>query len=651
MPKPFEADQKSFEELMLEGKSAYAIPLYQRRYVWRAEQNRKLWDDVVDCYEQSSNHFLGSLVLMGYVKDEYDQKYQADELVENAYTVSHVVDGQQRLTSLSLILAALYSDMLEVEPYFKAAPDLDAQDSQDWDTLKSKMRSCLLTSERDRQSKTGKGYIPRLIPVKVIYEPYKTIVNQEGCGKQLLVEKAYRLHLDNVRELRRKKLPSTVSGDNDCEQCDAWQIYSFYNKMFIAIANHMKIIRIDCAADEDAFQVFESLNGTGLSLSSSDRIKNYLMQRGSREINSVPASKVESEWQQIDELVGRGSNLESFFSSYLFSYRGERVPKKNLLTVFREFYSEYGSAKKVINQLKRAADYYGTIVNQTAYQGEGGVSKQLSSDTKVLLKSIAKNNPSQSIVPLLATAMRFGIDSTEFVDVAKRLLVLLVRHKVCQRSTNELDRYFEKYCKTLKDQPLVDALAILRSKQPDDRQFRLNFESMAFNADQANDSARARYYLEAIENYLRNKRGDCNLDPNEELTLEHVIPQTFDPDSWFADYPADAALFHNEDDGKYQEEFSTNVIQSIGNMCLLRKPENSSAGNSAFDMKLKSYEKPDESGKTASDTFCLVGQIVNNCMDMDGKPVTIVGEGHTFDSDSVDRRARVLAEYAVEIWS
>ncbi len=60
MPKPFEAEQKSFEEIMRkDGELAYAIPLYQRRYVWKIEQNQRLWDDVRSSNEGKENHFLG----------------------------------------------------------------------------------------------------------------------------------------------------------------------------------------------------------------------------------------------------------------------------------------------------------------------------------------------------------------------------------------------------------------------------------------------------------------------------------------------------------------------------------------------------------------------------------------------------------------
>ncbi|OUP06021.1 DUF262 domain-containing protein [Collinsella sp. An2] len=653
MPKAFEAEQKSLEELMSTGgRYAYAIPLYQRRYVWNTEENRKLWDDVEECYERKSNHFLGSFVLMDYEKDPYDQRYQADELVDASYSVRHVVDGQQRMTSLTLILAALYQDMLDQQDTFNSLPDKDSQDVQDWNTLLTRMRNCLVTDVSDRQSKSKKGKIPHLIPVKSTYESYKSIVNQEQFGKQLLIEKAYLLHQENVRQFRLEKLPEMDDSLEKNSPLLAIDLYDFYFQMFLSIAQRMKIIRIDCSAEEDAFQVFESLNGTGVRLTSSDRIKNMLMGRGSRQKHPVAMSTIESEWTQVSELVGGAKNMESFFTSYMFTKVNRRVSKQELVRVFTDKYLNSFESKgvlEVFGDLKHAADYYGTIVSQSSYMD--GQQKELSPDIKALLVGIRKINPTQSIVPLLTAAMQYKFDSKQFRDVAKQLLVLFVRHKVCQKSTNLLDKYFEKICVAIKEQPVSDVLDEIVKRQQSDPTFARDFENMTFDSEKPSDTARARYYLESIENYLRNKAGDSNLDQTEEFTLEHIIPQSFDAQKWFESQPDEALAFQGEDAERELGMFKDNTIESIGNMCLLRRPENSSASNSCFANKVASYKKPDKSGKTAAGTFKLVEQIVEGRMKVGAEYIDLVDTGSTFDATAVSRRAHALADYALKIWS
>ena len=383
MSEPFSAKQKCLEELMRAGRHAYAIPLYQRRYVWNAEENRTLWEDVINCYLSRSNHFLGSFVLMDYVRDDYDQKYQADVLVDETYTVRHVVDGQQRMTSLSILLAALYRDMVENDSYFSTLPGKDNQDEQDWDTLKAKMRDCLITDVRDRESKSHKGYIPRLIPGKSVYEEYKRMANLEGLGKpRLLIEKAYDLHLQSIKRFRHEQIPEMGEGAEERSSVSASRLYSFYNQMYLSIANRIKIIRIICSAEEDAFQVFESLNGTGIRLTSADRIKNMLMGKGSKERDPVPASAIEADWQELAQLVGSNSNIESFLRAFLFTVKGQRVSRTELAKVFtNDYLPEFASVRDALSRLKHAAVLFGAIVNQSEYISKNGERKPLSNDT------------------------------------------------------------------------------------------------------------------------------------------------------------------------------------------------------------------------------------------------------------------------------
>lgn len=537
------------------------------------------------------------------------------------------------------------------DSHFLGLPDLDAQNKQDWNSLKAKMRDCLVTSVRDANSNNGKGYIPRIVPVKSIYEAYKAIVNEEDVGRQLLIEKAFLFYKGKVRDYRLEMLPST-SGDNDGEIIHegASSFFEFYDGLFRSIANRMKFVRIDCAPGEDAFQVFESLNGTGLSLTASDRIKNMLMGKGAREDPPISISKLSGEWQRLEGLVGKPKDVEQFFNSYMFTYVGHRVPKKDLCDVFvKNYLPDFPSIASAMNDLTRAAGYYGTIVYQKPYIDGNGHVQKLSRKSSDLVVSIRKNNPSQSVVPLLAASMEYGFDSN-FEIVADRLLVLLVRHKVCQKSTNLLDKYFERFCSEIKKQPASEVVIMLKSLQQPTDDFIRNFQSMTFDEDNAAESERARYYLVSIENYLRNHSGNDSLSESEEHTLEHIIPQTIDPQIWFARQKEDLKCFEDDAAGTYFEEFVSSTIQSIGNMCLLRREENSSAGNSDFSSKLRVYQEPGEDGKTAYETFKLVRQIVDNQMNTDDGCTRIVFDGSTFDSRAVERRAKALAEYAAKIW-
>lgn len=632
----FDAKEYSLEELMSNKKIAYAIPPYQRPYVWQIEQNQRLWDDVVECNEgKGENHFLGSLVLMSYKNEEYAGVEQADILSgEKAFTIYHVVDGQQRLISLSVLLAALFADLCDNE---SKAILTDEDVKQDVDDLKSKMRDCFLTDVRDRWSSTGKGRIPRIIPVRSIYEVYKMLLNKEQEGRKYRLQSAYIAQKENIRKYRESNLRLVE------DYYSGQEFFDFYDNLFCTITGRMKFVRILCSESEDPFQVFESLNGTGLSLTGADRIKNKLMGMGANGAFRMPMSKIDAEWKKLEDAVGGRSKVETFLRSYLFIIAKERVSKRRLYDIFVQTYlPQFENVKQVMDDLVHMADLHKSILARGRFKDASGKEKDFSPKTKECLRGIAVINPDQSVVPLLATAREYGFAS-EFEIITRQLLVLLVRHKVCQLSPNKLDDIFGEFCNRIESDSLDDLVDYLRRKQMPDSRFEANFAAMSCDKS---DYSRARYYLLSIENYLRNRMGQDKLNAEEEYTLEHIIPQTLEAESWFEKEPEIIEKL-NEESGQYSELFSMETIQSIGNMCLLRRAENSDASNKNYECKLKSYQEfKDEEGKTAAGTFELVKQIVNNAMDGEA----LVADDATFDERAVERRAKVLAGYARQIW-
>ncbi|MGI6230707.1 MAG: DUF262 domain-containing protein [Tractidigestivibacter sp.] len=662
----FQAEGKNLEHLMRDG--AYSIPLYQRPYVWKTEQNSRLWEDVCGCFESGTNHFLGSLVLMNYKRDKTSQPGQADELNDRAVKVYSVVDGQQRLMSITLMLAAVCADMYKYEDMFKNLPDVDQQNLEDWDVIKVEMMNCLVVREdRDYHSKTGKGHIPRVIPGRTSYEAYKSAMNREtdGIGKRSRTSRAYRYYENEVRKLRECALPITKESQPNRVGASAAEFLGFYQRLYVAIARRMIFVRIVCAEEEDPFQVFESLNGTGLDLTSSDRIKNQLMGKGSTENPPFTMSNVSSEWENLREKVrgqtkrrdepSRESDLDKFFGVLLFVKRHERVSRKDLPKEFAHAYFDRGwDVRRTFRDLLASADNYRAIVRQEPIELSSGKMWKPGEDLAEVLNGIQSNNPKQSLVPLMAAADAVGIESREFDQIANVLLVMLVRHKVCERPENELDKAFGEFCERISEDTVDSAISLLKTHTVGDEAFRRAFSELEFDPDKSSEMDRARYYLTSIENYLRRQDdGNDRLNTGETLPVEHIIPQDFIPEDWFEGYPEEAARFKGEsgeDDEEYRQEFLTSTIQGIGNLCLLRKAENSKASNKNFKKKLEVYRTPAKTGESPRGTFKLVDQIVENKMVIDGQERVIVEEGKTFSTDAVQRRAEVLADYALKIW-
>lgn len=657
----FDAQAKSFGEIMtLDKRRAYVIPLYQRRYVWGAEENQRLWDDVLTVIDnKEERYFLGSVVLMKFDGD--DNRTQPETLKKEGYDLYYIVDGQQRLTSLSLILAALRKDMMITKSVFlekikESADYIREQQDGRWSQITAGLMNRLLTNISDPESSEAYTKIPRLIVPKGYYDAYRSISNGAGApNRYWKINKTYERYLEWMKEKRERDLNLVQDIEGGFHYPGtAEQILDYYEELANALTERLLFVRIECDADEDAYQVFESLNGTGIGLSFTDRIKNIVMGRavsGER----MKASHVEEQWKEIEDRVGGSKEMDRFILSYLFVVTGHRVSKKRATKAFQdECINQHESIAGLLTELKDAADMYGTIVMDGAY---GNEKKRLSAYSRELVNGILLNRPRQGVVPLLAAARRYGLDlngrpSVDFRKVAQALLVLFVRHRVCDLPTNIIDRYTSAYCAAMENGTVDDVIKMIKEDYPDVDRFWYSFKTMTF---ETKDLERARYYLAQIEDKLRGKmkgEGPLNEKDVEDLTVEHVIPQTLRPTEWFRNEPELGREL--EDDEGAKDRFIENTVQSIGNMCLLRRGENSKAGNKDYASKISLYETPNNAdrGFSPAGTFCLVKQLVDNEMTDGDKTVEIVTpEDPTFDAEVVKRRAEVLADYAVRIWN
>jgi hypothetical protein len=637
---PFRVDLSSLSDL-LKYTETYSIPLYQRPYVWQVEQNTRLFDDVLQSYVDDSSHFLGSIVLTGYQKDDFDA-WHSDDLVNADFTVWHVVDGQQRLTSMSLLLAALYWDMDSWTKSMSGSENFDAV-REECEDLKSRMRGYLRTPINDTGSTLqGKVKIPRLVPVKAIFSNYERIINRGESGRKIRLDKAYQTHQKKLREFREEKLGEA---SDDAESIG--RFYEFYRSLCKTITSDIKFAKITCGIGQDPFQVFESLNGTGVNLSAADRIKNLLMGAGHNQ--GIKQTYIDNAWNDIADATGSEKEIEGFLIAYMFVQVGKRVSRGKLYDVFEQFYlkGEFdGKVSQAINDLKRVAQLYGLITRNAPFHDDArDVDITLPHNTKQTLSAIIKNNRKQAVVPLLAAARQYGLEEA-FENVSKKLLSLLVRHKVCQLGTNELDAIFSQFCKLVKESTAEDAVAFLDSHRQPDSKFERAFADLTFDD---NELSRAAYYLHAIEGFLRTSAGNDVLS-DDDYTVEHIIPQTLKISEWFADEPEKIEPLEREDSAERVEFFET-TVKSIGNMCLLRRREHSSASNRSYNSKLEVYRTLEgEQGQKADATFMLVKQLEDNVIGFGDDHRLIVEDGKTFDENAVHTRASFLAKYAIAIW-
>jgi len=236
---------------LLQGERQYVVPLYQRRYSWERRDLQQLWNDLITVTEGGSSaaHFLGSVVLA-----------PSPANTPAGVQVWLVVDGQQRLTTLSILLCAIRDHVRATDERFAAKID----DLYLFNKYASgPERYTLLPTQADRSS-------------------WVALLEQApDAGGEDRIGEAYRFF--------RKEL---VRADDPDDQYDIARIEQ-------AIAGQLSIVEIAAHPDDNVHRIFESLNYTGQPLTQADLLRNYLFMRLPSRADHV----YERQWLPLQELL------------------------------------------------------------------------------------------------------------------------------------------------------------------------------------------------------------------------------------------------------------------------------------------------------------------------------------------------------------
>lgn len=589
---------ESFENVM--HNKIVIVPDYQRDYSWGNTELATLADDLASLYEHHAadgegRHFMGSIVLTPL--DESISR-AAGPICSNPrlskYRICNIIDGQQRISTISVLLMAIrdYAEQHGVE--------LEE---------KQHVESMLATGQRDEDG--------RIIPVLHFSQE-----NTQQCFNSMLfrTEPGY----DHRRAGARRLLAAKQRFDEEIERLfdGDHDVARHLNDYIYLVLYSLQIVEIDCGQDSDAFQIFESLNATGVPLTPAEQVKNLVLMRSEKTDVSL------SVWEKVVEAVGEDSLVE-FLAQFMFCKENQRVSRKEIYRKFKEVLKA-SSVTEVLEKMGVYASLYRQLKEPAA---------NLSSARA--LQDLDGLGQRQAYVPLLLAADRFGVESKDFAAIADAILVFIVRHQVCSQSTNKLDIIFSEACEVIKNEAKrpEDIIAFFKSAQMADGIFKEMFRNLSFPYA-ATAQRKALVYLRRIEEKAKGVNNPLQIHAVG-LSVEHIIPKQPSIElleGWIGEDEADAL----RDSDPKLDDFSEEVIMSIGNLLLLHAPENSSAGNRGYREKRGCYERAmqDEHGESRgipAEVFTLVAELLEDYPDV-------------FDAKCVRRRAEHLAEQAVVAW-
>lgn len=510
---------KGFETQLLQfmtgADNRFAIPVYQRKYDWRIENCKQLYDDLVKVVKNHrNNHFFGSIV------SEYNPDGYKNERV--------IIDGQQRLTTVSILLLAVHNLIVEGK--------LSTENAY----LKDKIMEEYLIDKYDSSDKKIK-----LIPVK----------DDREALNRLFDVKSEKISYSNL----------TINYQYFYDRLQLKEIS--VDEIFDAI-NKLQIINMTLNSDDNAQLIFESLNSTGKDLSESDKIRNYvLMGLSPKEQENLYSNY----WNKIEKLTGE--DLDMFCRDYL-SVKTKSIPSiSKIYPAFKEYVEE--------GQLRIEG------LLEDLYSYARNYKKLLAAETD----SISINGCIDRLNRLETTIARpFLLEILRYYDEKKitlpdlEIIFQLIenyvfRRIVCDIPTNALNKIFltlnndvvkmensaDNYVEKLK--------YILSNKKdsgrfPDDTEFINELSVKDFYHIRSKNRS---YLFERLENHDTKETKDVykHLETGV-YSIEHIMPQHLTP-KWI------------EDLGENYEDIHDTWLHRLANLTLTAY--NSNYSNESFERK------------------------------------------------------------------
>ena len=575
---------------------SYQIPQFQRPYAWRQyDQWEPLWEDVRNIAEHSLNrktddkvrpHFMGAIVL-------FPQSNKTGEVPR-----SIVVDGQQRLTTLQLLIKAAQQrfqaqdDMARAERLRELVtnPESYCKDSND----ETKIWQSSRNDQRAFQA---------------------AIVDDDSDNSDQSIIGAYTYFKEQVDDWLNNKPDYKTAAD----------------ALEDTLTEHLQIAAIDLDQDEKPHTIFETLNARGERLKESDLIKNTVMYEADVVDDAQKARELwgmfEDQWwrTEADETLKR-THIDRFLNHWMIMRTRREVAVDRVASSFRNFVEsknrvgQRASIEEITADIRKAGKIYKDLEMIGISEIETFLKRM-----KVMKMGVA--------MPLLMWLYTSNVSKEQRLRSVKALESCLMRQMLCGINSHGLNKIFiatlnvlenpdaskavAKFTHGITDisDTIVVCLGHLYAQWPNDRQL---YECLTTNSMPGTVS-RKKMVLEAVEMYLRSDAVEP-LGDTTKLTVEHVMPQKWEANNW--------QLPPNKDEAEaiYDRD---NAIKLIGNLTLTTAKLNTKLSNNPWSEKQRTLNN--------HSSLFLNRQLLNGAPDV-------------WDEAAIQERSECLAKIIGQIW-
>ena len=549
-------DQKSIFDLLSDKKSDFLIPDYQRPYAWDEEQCQTLWDDIFlfsfpnndcDAFDENEEYFLGSIVTY-----------------KNEKGKSEVIDGQQRLTTLMLILRAFYDKFANMQ-------DKNSKLTRD------RIEKCIWRTDTFGTADKSTLKIDSEVATDNDKEEFLELLRtgEVKAGSKSQYVKNYQFF--------QKKIDEFLQG------------FASYFPYFPArLLSNCILLPIEAESQDTALRIFSTLNDRGLPLSDADIFKaqfyKYYGDLGKKD-------EFISEWKELEEITSSvfrpitGTPMDELFTRYMYFLRAKEENKSTTTEALRKFYErnkyQYLKQANTIGDLKTLALFWRSVSGQDKERFSDDIIK------KLFVLNYAPNGMWQNITSVYFMQHKNNdglLEERKFSEFLDKITAFIFTYAITNPGVNALRTpIYDEMVSLIKGSDISFARYKFNGTQA-----RTIFENYVFTNQRSITRSMITWYAYTFKNQQL-------LDLKESFDIEHIYPKK-----------------RQEMEKGLQADSN---LESLGNKILLEESINIKASDYRFSDKKKIYSGEQRRGKNKDASKIAEIEDLINCDDFSEKQI------------------------------
>ncbi|GAA9736641.1 DUF262 and DUF1524 domain-containing protein [Helicobacter pylori] len=475
-------------------KNQLVIPIYQRLYSWGKEQCKQLWDDIIKIggNDKMGGHFIGFIL---YVLDG----------ITHSNNALFIIDGQQRLTTITLLLIALRDHLNDEDEFLKKFSYQKIENDY------------LINSDEKGDKK------------------FRLILSESDKDTLLsLIDK----------DRRKPSEPSSKIVEN-FKLFEEW-VSKNTNKLETIFKGLKKLMIVEIAlekGEDDPQLIFESMNSKGMELVQTDLIRNYIVMETETEKQEGFYNKY---WRAMEENFKQNKKLFDRFVRHYLTIKTREIPNTNKVYVaLKDYRQKEGiGIEDLLKDLQKYCGYFCQIVFKK--EADKDLNKALG-----FLVDLERDVVYPLLLELYSDYKGGVLSKADFIPIIALIESYICRRTVCGLGTNSLNKVFPSFTKHIQKDEYFKSLKAHfgylteRQRFPNDDEFKDCFITIDFYKFKKRE-----YFFERLENFDRKERV-----PTHEYTIEHIMPQEL-TEEWKRDL------------GENFKEIHDKYLHTIGNLTL-----------------------------------------------------------------------------------